>query len=839
MTLFSSFSWLNPSFNVKNDTIDNANSREWASSPVPPAVLTSHSSSDESFITAAHVSSFRLPISPEEKSFDRDVEKEPLTPEGLRPRCSIESIRRKIGLPDDLVSNVRVDDDNFTSDCYQGIETILSDVHDRRQQISLVPCTVLPPRICRSSTWGTTQSNSIQSSAGAGSSYSSLYHHNFSSWSSSREHPPPTNVPTAQSPPLSSGQARTAVGATVLALQQQQNISPWYNDSIIYDPRASLDTNVECNGKMEFETMEPVDQNFPLVYSTTPDRAKLGKRVDQTANHFDDDGSSVGASPSSRAGLIVGDTLITRPNDNNVSFSSTSKTIRIAHQRCSSGDVGKAASDVVVPYENCIATEEIILSNRLHNENHFEENSCIAVAKGSFDNVDENDYTPAESRRSGWDEDLLGLKARNQRRVKEELIYSAAERLHDDMKLVFELERLEILSYQSKIRTPTDQEGILLGFRKHNREKIFERIDVLLDELTTGFPLDELSFGVSSQSDEFSNDDSHQDLWDCLVFCKTIVQMIVPDSENDTRSSMSDDQGRWMLCQELLSAVGIRQNTPTNLCRQGCRPHGQGGDTSVFSLPYSAGTPISSNVSVATTLTSAFDQHRNIQNRNRNYMGIDGLQLRETITLLSSVFHQLSMALIDLLSVSPVNASVLTPAVYKIQGCYLQLLRMNREYLRSLVACFEFENRSTMQEEYGVPLLNLPLPTVPSRDFRSVDTISSYDGRRAPQAIRQRRLRTINRITNRFAPPIVGEGIYSGSFRSNIHEKTDFDQENFDVDDLRRHIGSFEYTDIDDKRDQCEEECDDKFHFCDQLQRGNSFLSSCDSPKEQSRKLLR
>lgn len=116
-------------------------------------------------------------------------------------------------------------------------------------------------------------------------------------------------------------------------------------------------------------------------------------------------------------------------------------------------------------------------------------------------------------------------------------------------------------------------------------------------------------------------------------------------------------------------------------------PTVRGGDTSLFSLPESEHdtTPHTSNVSLTTTITSAWSPTKRPDSRQN-----EGSHLRRTVEAAGTLFDRLSAACSKLVQISaPSDTS--TRAADEIKRIYLQLISIDPNDMKALIDSFQLD----------------------------------------------------------------------------------------------------------------------------------------------------
>ena len=176
------------------------------------------------------------------------------------------------------------------------------------------------------------------------------------------------------------------------------------------------------------------------------------------------------------------------------------------------------------------------------------------------DNSSGKQSMPNNDVNNGWGDDtLLHQKVQNQRRLREELLLAVVERLQDDVKLVadvFKAERSTPLNKRT-MASPVEPESILMGFSPETRVSITSQLAEMLNEMKTAQP-EEFFLSPSQQQDYVQ---PHNELQRALSFCRVLVQIAVPIVSDESPTYTGSD-GRWSLLPGLRSAMGIAPPEP-------------------------------------------------------------------------------------------------------------------------------------------------------------------------------------------------------------------------------------------------------------------------------------
>jgi hypothetical protein len=335
-------------------------------------------------------------------------------------------------------------------------------------------------------------------------------------------------------------------------------------------------------------------------------------------------------------------------------------------------------------------------------------------------------------------------------------------------------------------------------------------------------------------------------LREALFFCRTAVQMAVPVSEKEQGfDKMSiEPQGRWQFLDGLRATIGIIPPESPETVR--------GGDTSVFSLPSdSAETPMASNVSLTTTITSAVTTPFKDRAR-RQKSAPNGLQLRRTIEILSTILHKMAVACVGLSNINSepwnLGAEASIRLTEDIKRNYLQLLAVKQEDVKALVNAFELylppltitREVSTDAEDDDFPPQGsqamtqiLPPPPVlmraaPSWVHSRVQVLEDTDSRVLPAPCNRRTSRTPYRESDLFSPATDDM-----QTKNSIERDDNGYMEEYD--DLRRTVGSNDYCDDEECRDGPPEEREGNYGDANNFSRALANCCSMEDTYEYSK----
>jgi hypothetical protein len=690
MNSLFAFAWRRPANASSSKTLDDA-----PSSPAPP-VVTASTSSDTMTTSATHQTT-DIDIDESVAYWKVPAQHAPCTPEGLRSRPTASTLRHELDLP----SHSRQEQQQNQEQQQEPLSSMPWFSRDFLSQSAAV----LPPRpIMPSSSWslqGTTMSSPPVST-------NSFYARNHGSGDYDEDED------VASSPQMLPGKARTAVGALVALQQQQQQQSQqhqpqqWLAAQPVHHQQQQLSSysqypNVlpkrngygwddedqredECGEEMPYYELED-----PVMDARTPPRHAMHQEQQQQQQQRLKNqspisySSSPAASPSSFSRPAVNynyNNTQQQQQDVNTSFSSRAELIQrgvLRNQQPTRYDF----DPIVVPDGDRVAGTEVVLP---HQSDHLANMSAMSQSIVDHDSLYGNSRAvsedEADTRDAGrcngntaaalpLDDKSLRQKEINQRLVNEALLVEVLERLQDDTQLVADVQAV----FSSCNELPMDkQDGFLTGFASGTRTVIVNNLNAILTEM-------------ESPSQVPGNAETRDDLREALFFCRTAVQMALPELEKEQGfDKMSiEPQGRWQFLDGLRATIGIIPPESPETVR--------GGDTSVFSLPSdSAETPMTSNVSLTTTITSAVTTPHKDRSRHQK-SAPNGLQLRRTIEILSTILHKMAVACLGLSKINSepwnLGAEASIRLTEDIKRNYLQLLAVKQEDVRALVNAFE------------------------------------------------------------------------------------------------------------------------------------------------------
>lgn len=740
----------------------------------PPDVTQSNSTETSTTIHEDHHhNNTNSPNSPKQRYVTVRVPQAPHTPEGLRPRPTVQDLRQQLGINND------------------------SSVEEQQPPAAPKPRNFLVEKKVDASRMlpaAPSRSWSMPSQPSLPANHNGFYNNHIE----------------PHSPHLQLGQARTAVGSFVAFCEQQQattsarpNAMMTNNEGYDADADGSQCQNDKFaifssqrtgpvmeeewdEKKEEFSTEDrnapvyfPLDHD-PIYLSRTPQRGPAKRYVPLSpfsANISLDASPSSLAKPYSRS----------KPAHPDTSFSSGAALLAHAGD-CNRYDFGRFGPEEAQEIHVKIASDQTHVSGMTQSIGL--DNDAMMMTADMPEAEQEEEEVSDEATSIGWgdDESLRQQKVQNQRRLREELLVAIVERLQDNIELIAEIYKADPAALQTNwfVETPTDKEGLLTGFSTQKRMLLVHHLSSMLDEMNVAQPED--FFLSPSQIPQYTQ--PHDELQMALSFCRTLVQMAVPVEDD------ANPEGRWSVLQGLRPAMGIVpiESPPS-------RP--RGGDTSVFTLPSaSAGTPMTSNVSFSTTIASSQQTSR------VPHFRVDGLKVRHTIEIVSTLLQKLSLCCDALVNMKGLSTEKTVRITKEIKRNYLQLISVDHCMLRALVDSFELE---------------VLLPPTLSQIVSADDDDEGNQFYHAQQSQAQAVVLPPPRVI-RSGFPKTSAPSYSSSQRSDVSSSHDlFSPQTLDMmsdrqvpatvpeeyDDLRRQVGSVDYDDYDEYRegsDTCQRE---------------------------------
>jgi hypothetical protein len=197
------------------------------------------------------------------------------------------------------------------------------------------------------------------------------------------------------------------------------------------------------------------------------------------------------------------------------------------------------------------------------------------------------------------------------------------------------------MSAVSFFQTPFDQDGFLTGFGERSRMTIAHQLNSMLQDI------------------------SHRDttLRNSLLFCRQLVYMSIANKTTTT----------YQVKDHIRADLGV-------VLPESPEARRVGGDTSVFSLPPDDMTPMTSNVSLTTTITT---HHTPVDHRRRTHpIGQTMQAVTAILQVLTRTCHRLAASTAD-------PTSLMDDCLNDLQQVYQQILNLDRRDLKTLMDAFE------------------------------------------------------------------------------------------------------------------------------------------------------
>ena len=301
-------------------------------------------------------------------------------------------------------------------------------------------------------------------------------------------------------------------------------------------------------------------------------------------------------------------------------------------------DHGGSRDDDVYDIEPLPGTEVVLGCETVYFDQHVTNMSAMSSHPW--------DHETVESRTISDDEDEDEQDAATVGRHRQDLLVQVLERLHDNVELVAEV---EAMSESWFTKTPSvQQDGLVTGLERSVQDGIVRNVNAVMKQIP-----------LSSDEDD--------DLREGLLYCRQLVYM----------SPAAKPSACYKVKDGIRAALGILPPESPEVVRRG-------GDSSVFSLPPDDHTPMTSNVSLTTTITTRHSPPRHVATTR-------GLQLRRTLETVLALLQVLSRACRRLGNVAAVNMEFdeTRQVVDEIMLAYRQVALLDRRDLKSLLNAFE------------------------------------------------------------------------------------------------------------------------------------------------------
>jgi hypothetical protein len=300
-----------------------------------------------------------------------------------------------------------------------------------------------------------------------------------------------------------------------------------------------------------------------------------------------------------------------------------------------------------------------------------------------YDDVGRDNFNPAERT-------FQKQKFSNQRQAHDDLILAALERLQDEHGLVAEIQR-QLGQHDSEPSSSTTTESFLMGMSTETAQRISSTLVQILQELDV---TEQLLF--SSPSDAAAVAVPRNDFRDAIRFCLQLVRLSTTSSTavagaaggTKRTSDFPQEMSKWRLLPEIKASLGLIPESPQVVHR--------GGDTSVFSVPCddSVATPMTSNVSISTTITTR--THLTAGNNNNALspgrhdppprFHHQALEVRHTIATIAALLDRMSRLL---------TRTDKLPT-QEIKRVYLEMQTLDISALKCVVESFEIDQPESL-----------------------------------------------------------------------------------------------------------------------------------------------
>jgi hypothetical protein len=304
-----------------------------------------------------------------------------------------------------------------------------------------------------------------------------------------------------------------------------------------------------------------------------------------------------------------------------------------------------------------------------------------------YGDVGRDNFNPAERM-------LQKQKFSNQRQAHDDLILAALERLQDEHGLVAEIQR-QLGQRDNEPSSSATTESFLSGMSTETAQRISSTLVQILQELDV---TEQLLF--SSPSDAAAVAVPRNDFRDAIRFCLQLVRLSTTSGSaaaggaggTKRNSEYPQEMSKWRLLPEIKASLGLIPESPRVVPR--------GGDTSVFSVPCddSVATPMTSNVSISTTITTRTHLTAGTNNNNNNNPLSPGrhdppprfhhqaLEVRHTIATIATLLDRMSRLL--------TRGDKLPTQVIK--RAYLEMQTLDISALKCVVESFEIDQPESL-----------------------------------------------------------------------------------------------------------------------------------------------
>mmetsp|Transcript_31270 Transcript_31270/g.47716 ORF Transcript_31270/g.47716 Transcript_31270/m.47716 type:complete len:745 (+) Transcript_31270:247-2481(+) len=669
----------------------------------------------------------------------------PPTPEGLKPRRAVIKVREELGIP-------------FLPEYNLPATTLpLSSIPQKQNKMKMVP--VLPPlTTCTNPTIHSPQISN-----------SSFYSRSSSSYD-----------PVAGSPNLDA--PSTAVGALVAATTYRKPAANLYFSSQIQQPCSAFDV-LPPRPWMEDNTNN--DDTFDNEDS------KLIPSYERLHDEEEDDSSQENSEWNASFSEFQWQTQMyennskrmwTEPTYNHQQENDADSSLASDGSNFGSqaGLVNNQKQRTGYDFDSILKLNVSAISGQTDDQSSL---SSWGDRRGHPQHLkntsSKNEYYESLEDQEGIDA-LVNKKGKvDQRSQKEKRLLGCIKRLQSDVSLVAEIEQSSPSSWSEAddwfLKTPMDQEGLLLGLSSETTQGLSKRVNNIILEMSTAH---KEVFQNPTEIEEYG--DAHTDLELALRF---LQQLLCLQKENN-----------WTCKFQIRAEMGVEPlvGSPEHTVR--------GGDTSVFTLPEDIDTPHTSNVSIATTITTKVSPAVAVRNKP------DAMNIRRTIEIFSTLLQRLTLACNRLLKTGNAHTREAILATEDIKRYYLQLLSIDDSDVRNVFEAF--------LEQPPLLVRTVSLDDEQEGGEAEIESIFQNEPILAIQQPEARHLL----------------GVFNGQVMSTqkkcytstrIEEEEEYDEE--EGEDLRRQIGSNDYDEDDGCREGPELDSEERDSARDFYQQYNHF----------------
>ena len=425
----------------------------------------------------------------------------PQTPEGLRPRKSVEAIRKEWNM------------------CSAGMDSFDCQSFSPKRELSLC---VVPPKSIRHQPPPDPLSPPNFGHAISPQISTSTFYSNSSA----------AGRGVARSPHLKVGQARTAVGALVAMVEAARpNL-----DS------AKLSMRVPPHGPTSRHDLGVLPPRTWIEQDAYDDRESVASNLSYRELNDSTDQFISGKKRKERIAaspFLTADesTLHASPSSNNYRHSSEKDAMQPDYNPMNSSFgwlMSERQNDGQTYDFDPIVNQDLFVDQAPDDDVDVSAISHSTKSKDSVHSLSEEDeafsyhYHYMEPKEDDMADVAHQQRIKLQRQLKENTLVAMVARLQDNEQLVRDtLESLQQSTGYLREMTPMEKENIISGFSKETRNLICQNIDTILTEMTVANP--ENLFLSPTQVPKVA--ETRDDLEHALSFCRTLVRKSIPDKE--------------------------------------------------------------------------------------------------------------------------------------------------------------------------------------------------------------------------------------------------------------------------------------------------------------------